>query len=346
MNKKAIFIVLATLILVVIAFLIKQFNVYPSLVGLISKRGPENLVLQEVKDVSLAGGADRLDYQSIDYGIGRLYISHLGSSMVHVFDLKKQQVVADITLPSSPYGILAVSDLNTVYVSVGGSNQVGVIDESTLKVIKYIPAGTTPDGIAYSPQTKKIFVSNENGGTVTVIDAQTDERMADIPIGGGVGNTQSDVQQNKIYTAAGEDNKLVEIDPVANKIVNKYNLPGCSRPHGFYIDEQTRYAFITCQINNVMVVFDLDSKKVISSDTVGALPDVLAYDIGLHHLYISGEAGVMSIFDVQKGTVKKIHEGFIADRAHTVAVDQKTHYVYLPIEDVSGKPTLRVLRPL
>ncbi len=85
----------------------------------------------------MSGGTNRWDYQSIDYGNNRLFISHLGSSIVTVFDLKSQQVLADIPDVPNPYGILAVPGLKTVYVSAAGKSQVGVIDENTLKVTKY-----------------------------------------------------------------------------------------------------------------------------------------------------------------------------------------------------------------
>lgn len=325
---------------------IKQFNLYPSLKSIVSQQGATSLGLQLVKDIPLSGGASRLDYQSIDYNTNRLYISHLGSNIVHVYDLRKQKIIANIPLTSSPYGILAVPSLKDVYVGTGGNNQVAVIDENSLQVTKYLQAGDTPDGIAYNAQTKQVFVSNENGGTVSVINAVTNEHVIDIPIGGAVGNSHNFARQNRIYTAGGDDNILAEIDPTTNKVINKYPLPGCTDPHGFYIDPQTSYAFITCDVNNVMLVFDLNSKKIISSDTVGARPDVLAYDEGLHHLYVAGESGVMSIFSVEKGRIKKLNEGFIAPHAHTVAVDQSTHFVYLPLQDVNSKPVLRVLKPI
>lgn len=342
--KKIIFAIVITL-LICVTFLIKQLNLYPSFKEHMGNHDAASLVLQQVKDVPLAGGANRLDYQSIDYTTNRLYISHLGSSTVHVFDLRKQKIVKDISLASNPYGILAVPSLKTVYVGIGGNNQVAVIDENTLQVTKYIQAGETPDGIAYNPQSKEVFVSNENGGTVSVINTKANDHITDIQIGGAVGNTQNFSGQNRIYTAAGDDNKLIEIDPMQNKVVAKYNLPGCSHPHGFYIDPQTSYAFITCDINNVMLVFDLDTKKVISSYTVGAGPDVLAYDEGLHHLYVAAESGVLTIFDVKKNNVKKLYEGFVAPHSHTVAVDQKTHFVYLPLENINGKPVLRIMKP-
>ena len=34
--------------------------------------------------------------------------------------------------------------------------------------------------------------------------------------------------------------------------------------------------------------------------------------------------------------------GFFAANAHTVAVDSRTHRVYWPLQDVGGKPVLRI----
>jgi len=34
-----------------------------------------------------------------------------------------------------------------------------------------------------------------------------------------------------------------------------------------------------------------------------------------------------------------------APHAHTVAVDPRSHRVYLPLENVGGKPVLRILAP-
>jgi hypothetical protein len=34
-----------------------------------------------------------------------------------------------------------------------------------------------------------------------------------------------------------------------------------------------------------------------------------------------------------------------APHAHTVAVDPRTHRVYLPLENVGGRPVLRILTP-
>ena len=79
--------------------------------------------------------------------------------------------------------------------------------------------------------------------------------------------------------------------------------------------------------------------------SVGADPDVLAFDKGLARLYVSAESGIISIFDEHGRKLEKIGEGFFAANAQSVAVDDRTHRVYFPLQNVNGKPVLRVAVP-
>ena len=79
--------------------------------------------------------------------------------------------------------------------------------------------------------------------------------------------------------------------------------------------------------------------------SVGADPDVLAFDKTFARLYVSAESGVISIFDERGKSLVKIGEGFFAANAHSVAVDQRTHRVYFPLQNVGGKPVLRIAVP-
>src|SRR5439155_43026 len=106
--RKKVVLIIAVVIVILVLFFIKQLNIYPSIKSIVSKQGASSVGLQQIRDIPLSGGANRLDYQSIEYSTNRLYLSHLGSDMVHVFDLGTQKIVKDIPLISSPYGILAV----------------------------------------------------------------------------------------------------------------------------------------------------------------------------------------------------------------------------------------------
>jgi YVTN family beta-propeller protein len=247
---------------------------------------------------------------------------------------------------SRPHGILAVPKLNRVYISATGVNELQVLDEASMKIIARVPAGDYPDGIAYDPNTNRVFVSDEHGGTVTVVNAQDNKVAATIPLGGEVGNTQFDPVSKHIFSAVQTTNELVEIDPVSMKIVSRQALGDCKGAHGFTIEPETHYAFVTGEENDSYVVVDLDTKIIVDSGKVGSGPDVLAYDRQYHLLYVSAESGVVSIFSVRKNAIRKLAQGLLAPHAHTVAVDQATHKVYFPIEDINGKPVLRIMEPV
>src|SRR5436309_1495299 len=306
---------------------------------------PANLPLRTLIDVPLTGGATRLDYQSLDSENGRLYIAHLGSDLMTVFDVNKQTIVGDVKDLRRVHGVLAVPELHRVYASATGTNELGVVDDLTLQLVARVPAGDSPEGVAYASKVNKIYVSDLHGKTDTVIDAKTNQVVTTIALGGGAGNTQYDSVSQHIFVTVHGQNELAEIDPSKDQVIGRYPLPGCSGSHGLNIDSEHRLAFVACEENAKLAVFDLDAKKMTAIQSVGADPDVLALDKALGRLYVSAESGVVSIFDKRGKSLVKIGEGFFAAHAHTIAVDQRTHRVYFPLQNVGGKPVLRIALP-
>ena len=139
-------------------------------------------------------------------------------------------------------------------------------------------------------------------------------------------------------------NQLVATDPASEKIVARYDLPGSDHPHGFTLDEPGRLAFVSCEGNGKLLVIDLRSMKVLSTHAVGDDPDVLAWDAAWRRLYVASESGSLSSFVADGAVLRPVGE-IKAPHAHTVAVDPRTHRVYLPLENVDGKPVLRILTP-
>jgi DNA-binding beta-propeller fold protein YncE len=77
----------------------------------------------------------------------------------------------------------------------------------------------------------------------------------------------------------------------------------------------------------------------------GADPDVLAFDAALQRLYVSAESGIITIFDERERSLQKVGEGVFAPNAHSVAVDPSTHRIYFPLQNINGKPVLRIAVP-
>jgi len=312
------------------------------------------LPLEVVMRVPLPGGATRFDYQSLDTQRHRLFISHMGSNQVIVFDTQARKVLANLDGFPSATGVTAVPELGRVYVSVpgalleraAGDGEIAVIDAETLKTIKHIRVGRFPDGSSFVPSLNRLYVSNEMGGTLSVIDTH-DERVTDtIQLGGEAGMNAYDPIEERIWANVQTDNTLVAIDPKIDRIVTRIKLPAsCEHNHGLLIDAPDRLAFITCDDNAKLLVFDLHTLRVTGEHSVGRDPDVLAYDSKAQLLYVASESGVITLFHLQQGQLSQLGEDRLGDNAHTVSVDPDSGLAYFPLKNDHGKPALLVTHP-
>jgi YVTN family beta-propeller protein len=299
-------------------------------------------VLRTIADIPLPGRPVRFDYQSQDPQSGRLYISHMNDGHVDVFDARSRQVVGRFGGTPRVTGVLVVPELKKLYASVTGRRHVAVIDTDSLTLRATPGPIGFPDGIAYAPDAKRVFVSDESGGGELVIDGLTDRVVARTPLGGEAGNTKYDAGSGCILVAVQTLNQIVAIDPRSAKVVGRYAPAGADHPHGMYVDVPDRLLFVANQGNGTLQVVDLGALRVTSTVKVGDDPDVLAFDPEWRRLYVATEGGGLWVYRVQD-------RGLLTDgvldipHAHTVAVDSSTHLVYLPLQDVGGRPLLRIL---
>jgi DNA-binding beta-propeller fold protein YncE len=310
---------------------------------MVGAAGPA-LPLRLLGDYPLSGNATRFDYASMDDEDGILWLAHMGDGSVEAFDVKVDRVVRTVPLAAnaSVRGILAAR--GRVYAAAQGLGAVVVLEASSGRRVATVPAGDV-DGLAYDPVTQRVFVSDESGGRDIVIDARSNERAGSVTLGGEAGNTQYDGGSRHIVVGVQTRNELAEIDPSSLTIVRRYPLPGCRFAHSVAVDAEARAAYVGCQQNARLVRLDLRNGRVTDSGPVGVGVDVLSLDAPHHQLYVASESGIVSVYDVANGGLKRIAQAFLALHAHVVAVDPDTHRVYFPLQNVGGKPVLRVMEP-
>ena len=320
-----------------------KFAILAGLSICVSAQGAD--LLKKVIDIPLPGGTTRFDYQSLDAFAGRLYFSHMGDGELMVFDIQSEKLIAHLPGFPTMTGVLAVPSLKRVYGSVTKNHEVAVVDTETLKIVTRIPDGKFPDGLAYSPETKKLYISDESGGVDTVIDTTTNKKLRAISLGGEAGNTQYDPTSHLIYVAVQTRNQFVAIDPQTDKIVARYDLKKGQHPHGFYIDAPRNRAYISCQGDNKLIVFNLARHQEEDVFPVEPDPDVLSFDNELNLLYVACESGGVSLFKANNDKLTKLGDADVGPNSHTVAVDSKTHKAYFPLKNVNGSPVLRIMLP-
>lgn len=301
-------------------------------------------ILDVVADVPMPGAAVRFDYQSMDAEHGRLYIAHMNDGHLIVFDTAKRQVVANLDGFKQVHGVIAVPEAQRIFASATGDHQMVAVDMRMLKVVGRAGPIDYPDGLAYAPGVQRVFVSDEHGAEDAVVDASTNKLIKKIPLGGYAGNTVYDPGSKRILVAVHGVNQLVEIDPTEMTIVARHSLSGVENPHGIALDVENRLAFVAGEENASLAVFDLKDARQLAVHHVGDDPDVLAYDAGLKLLYVSAESGTVSVFREAGRELTAVGHCNMP-HAHSVSVDPKTHLVYFPLENVNGKPLMRIMRP-
>jgi hypothetical protein len=300
--------------------------------------------LERVADVPLPGGASRFDYQWVDPGSRRLYIAHLGAGSLLVFDLHGQRVVKEIGGLPSVHGVVAAPERHLIFATVTGEKKLALIDDRTFQLRAKVSAGEYPNGLAYDPGSDRVFVSNNSGVGIGVVQVEGPRALPGIDLGGGAGNSQYDAGSGHVLATVHGRPVLADIDPAALRVVARYPLTGVKTCHGLLVASEARLAFAACGGEAPrLVVFDLRARRQIAALALPPHVDVLAFDPGWRQLYAASSDGTVAVYAARDG-VREVGRGFVGPNAHSVAVDPTSHQLYFPLENVDGRPVLRIMR--
>ncbi len=275
------------------------------------------------------------DYLFADSVNGQLYVSH--GTEVDVVDLASEKPTGKITGMKRIHGIAVANDLNRGYISDGGDDDVIIFDLKSHEVLQKVPAGKNPDGILYDPYSKRVFAFNGRSNDVTAIDAASGKGAGTIALDGKPEFPASDGKGN-LYVNIEDKSEIVQIDPQTLKVKKTWSISPCEEPSGLAIDLEARRLFSVCS-NNKMAVVNADSGQVITTVAIGNGPDAAAYDPGRKLVFSSNGEGNLTVVR-QDGPDKYTVIATVSTErsARTMALDAKTHKIYLSAAQLGAAP--------
>ena len=272
------------------------------------------------------GGEGGWDYLTADATARRLYVSH--ATHVVVVDLDSNKVVGDIPDTPGVHGIAIAPELNRGFISDGRGNTVTIFDLKTLKTTGTVPTGENPDSIRYDAAAGRVFAFNGRSKSATAIDAKTSNVVATIPLPGKPEFSVAD-GKGRVYVNIEDTSEIVEIDAAKATVTKKYSLSPCDGPSGLAIDTKSRRLFSVCS-NRLMAISDPDAGKVVATPAIGAGSDGAAFDAGTGYAFSSNGDGTLTVVRQTEGKWDVLENIATERGARTIAVDEKTHKVYLP----------------
>lgn len=297
--------------------------------------GPAGESGYKLKKKIKVGGEGGWDYLTIESATRRLFISR--GTKVIVVDVDADKVVGEIPDTPGVHGIALAPELNKGFTSNGRGNNVTVFDLKTLATQDHIPTGQNPDAIIYDPATKRVFTMNGRSNDATAIDAQTGQVAGTIALGGRPEFAASD-EKGHVYINIEDKSEIVEVDSKKLTVLNHWSLKPCEEPSGLAINVKGRRLFAGCS-NKMMAVVDADSGKVIATPPIGQGVDANGYDPGTKFAFASNGDGTLTVVHEESSSKYSVVENVTTEpRARTMALDPKTHEVYLVTADFGPRP--------
>jgi DNA-binding beta-propeller fold protein YncE len=289
------------------------------------------------------GGKGHWDYLIVDSDNRRLYVSH--NSEVVVIDVDSEKIVGKIPVDGFSHGIALANNSNLGFITDGDSKtsdlkspeQVVTFDLKTLQRTAKTKVGDDPDSIIYDAPSRRVFAFQGDPMQGNAIDGKTGKVEKVIALGGNPEFAVSD-GTGSVYVNIKNRSEIAQIDAKNLTVRSRWPLAPCEGPSGLAIDRANRRLFSVCG-NGKMAVVDADSGKVIATLPIGALPDGTAYDPGTKLAFASNRDGTLTVIrQVSKDEYTVAQNLKTEPGARTMALDTKTHKVYLSSAEFGPKP--------
>ena len=282
------------------------------------------------------GGTGGWDYVAIDSVSRRAYVSH--SDRVEVVDIDTGKVVGLIPDTPGVHGIAIDHAGGRGFISSGRVSMMTIFDLKTLnRIIDIKYTVDNPDAIMFDPASNHVITFNGRGKNATVFDRHG-KVLATIALGGKPEFGVSD-GHGRVFVNIEDTSELAVIDARTNVVAERWKLAPCESPSGLAIDRKHHRLFTVCE-NEMMAVVDATNGKVITTVPTGKGTDAAAFDDEKQLAFASnGQSATLTVIHESTPDTFEVVDNVATQRsARTMALDTKTHHIFLPAAKFGDAP--------
>lgn len=305
-----------------------------------AKSGPSGY--RVAKEIPV-GGEGGWDYLTVDSAARRLYVSH--ATKVVVLDADNGKVVGSISDLSGVHGIAVAHELGRGFISNGRSSKITIFDLKTLKTLGEVKStGENPDAILYDAASEQVFAFNGRTGNATVLEAKTGNVAGTIALGGKPEFATSDLL-GRVFVNIEDRSEVVALGAKDLTVKAHWPLAPCEEPSGMAIDRKHHRLLIGCS-NKMAAVVDYDSGKVVTTVPIGDGVDANGFDPATDLGFSSNGDGTLTVIREETPDKFTVVENVETRRgARTMALDEKTHTIFLPTAKFGPPPAATKEQP-
>jgi len=298
--------------------------------------GPDEL-LELVKNIPMTAVSGRIDHFGVDAAGGRLFVAALGNDTLEVIDLKASRRARSIPGFGEPQGVLYVPKLDRLYVANGSASRVDVLDGTSLARIRSIEGLEDADNLRYDGAAQKVYVGYGKGA-LKILDAATGDASGDIALAGHPESFQLEQAGARIFVNVPTARQVAVVDRAKRAVVAAWKVSAAGN-FPMALDESGRRLFVGARNPGVLLVYDIDTGKVVAEQTIGGDTDDLFFDAARRLIYVVCGEGRIDVVQQQdadryalRGSVRT------APRARTGLWVPDTGRLYVAAPASGGSP--------
>jgi len=290
-----------------------------------------------------AGGEGGWDYLTVDAPARRLYVSR--GTRVLVLNVDSGAPEGEIPNTEGVHGVALAPDLGRGFTSNGRANAVTIFDPKTLATFGTVEVpGENPDAILYDPLSRRVFTFNGRTANVTAIEGPTGAVAGTFAVGGKPEFAVTD-RAGRVYVNIEDRNEIVAFDSRTLQIEAHWTLTGCDSPTGLAIDVKAKRLFSGCG-NQVLVVLSTGDGRAIAKLPIGKGVDAVAFDPDTSLVFASNGDGTLTVIHEDSPDAFRVVQSLATkEGARTMALDPKTHAIFLPTARFGPTPPATPANP-
>ena len=241
--------------------------------------------LEQAGTIDLPSVKGRIDHFGVDTKRQRLFVAALGNDTLEVVDLKSGRRERSLGGFGEPQGVLYVPEFNRLYVANGSANRVDVFDGTSLARIEGIAGLADADNVRYDAKARRVYVGHGKGA-LRAFDASTGDASGDIRLSGHPESFQLETRGTRIFVNVPTARHVAVVDRAKNAVVATWDVPGAESNYPMALDESGRRLFVGARKPAVLLVYDIDSGKIVARQPIGGDTDDIFFDAASKRLYV------------------------------------------------------------
>jgi DNA-binding beta-propeller fold protein YncE len=176
------------------------------------------------------------------------------------------------------------------------------------------------------------------------VDTQAAKLTATITLPGEPEEVLYDSASDQVFQNIVTANSVAVIDPASNTVKKSWSTESATKPHGMVLDAQTHRLF-SAGANGKLAVIDSTNGQSLPALDISEGVDQVAFDAEMKRVYCASRKGVISVIEETAQGPVSLGDVKTAPGARSIAVDAKTHAVWVAYGDKEHSYVLRLHLP-